>query len=163
MEIESDIQQVVAYLTRELNELERAQAVKRGLTDATKVFVARGRLNLAARLKPDTRGKGNLMRAFRTAFDRRSTTAYAGFREKRGRSRYSYTSAEAQSGAGAPHAHLVDLGSGPRFTKRDHIYRGIMPANYFWRDARISEEENAYDAIYRGVREVVSKIQAKAR
>lgn len=162
MEIESDIQQVIAYLTRELSDLEKAQAVRRGLTDAAKVFVARGRLNLAARLKPNSRGKGVLMRSFRTAFERRNSTAYAGFREKKGRNRYSYTSAEAESGSGSPHAHLVDLGSGPRFTEQ-HIYRGMMPANYFWQDARISEEENAYDAIYRGVREVVEKIQTRSR
>lgn len=146
-----EVQQVIDYLTQAASELDRNKAVKRGLVDAAKIFVSRGRLNLQTRLMGHG-GVGNLMRAFRTQFRKKTTTAYAGFYEK------AWTPTGATSYA--PHAHLVDLGTGPRYTKKGE-YRGVMPPNLFWHDARITEEQRASDAIIKGVQQCIDQMQAK--
>lgn len=148
-----EVQQVIDYLTQAASELDRNKAVKRGLVDAAKIFVSRGRLNLQTRLMGHG-GVGNLMRAFRTQFRQKTTTAYAGFYEK----------AWTPTGATkfAPHAHLVDLGTGERWTKGNpKKWRGVMPPNLFWHDARITEEQRASDAIIKGVQQCIDQMQAK--
>lgn len=147
---EIEVQQVVEFLTKELSNIDQKKAVRRGLMSAARIFVARGKLNLHARLMGHG-GVGNLMSAARTLWREASDTAYAGFRSaERLKSRSKWGN----------HAHLVDMGSGPRYTKSG-AYRGVMPANYFWTDARISEEEKAADAIYDGVQQAINQMQAK--
>lgn len=147
---EIEVQQVVEFLTRELSNIDQKKAVQRGLMAAARIFVARGKLNLHARLMGHG-GVGNLMRAARTLWRQASVTAYAGFR---------WTERIKSRAVWGNHAHLVDLGSGPRYTESG-AYRGIMPANYFWTDARISEESKAADAIYDGVQQAINQMQAK--
>lgn len=139
--LETELRQAVEYLTSELNKIERKQAVRKGLMDAAKIFQARGKLNLAASTTPRT---GHLRRSFKTNYNPRYwASVYAGFWRPDGN-----------------HAHLVDLGTKPRYTKQGY-YRGIMPATYFWTDARISEEQMASRAIYDGVAEAVARILSR--
>lgn len=139
--LEFDVQEAVNYLTAELNNLERKQVVRKGLMDAAKIFQARGKINLAARTKPHT---GHLRSSFKTNYNPRYwAVAYAGFWRPDGN-----------------HAHLVDLGSKQRFTKKGYN-RGRMPATYFWTDARISEEQLATRAIFDGVSEAIARIQSR--
>lgn len=148
--LETEVQQVVEFLTRELSDIDQKKAVRRGLMRAARIFVARGKLNLHARLMGHG-GVGNLMRSARSLWREASATAYAGFRKtERLKSRSVWGN----------HAHLVDMGSGPRYTKSG-AYRGIMPANYFWYDARYTEEAKAVDAIYDGVQQAINQMQAK--
>lgn len=139
--MEVDVQEAIDYLVAELNSLERKQVVRKGLMDAAKIFQARGKINLASRTQPYT---GNLRRSFKTNYNPRYwATAYAGFWRPDGN-----------------HAHLVDLGTKQRFTKKGYN-RGRMPATYFWTDARISEEKLASRAIMEGVREAIDRIQSR--
>ena len=147
---ELEVQQVVEFLTRDLANIDQKKAVRRGVMNASRVFVARGKLNLHERLKGHG-GVGNLMRSARTLWRQTSLTAYAGFY---------WTERLKHRSVWGNHAHLVDMGSGPRYTESG-AYRGIMPANYFWYDARISEEAKAVDAIYDGVQQAINQMQAK--
>lgn len=58
------------------------------------------------------------------------------------------------------HAHLVDLGTRRRSTKSGKN-RGIMPANYFWSDARQSEERSAMQEILHGIEMAIQRIQSR--
>lgn len=147
---ELEVQQVIDFLTEELSNMERKKVVKRGLMGAARIFIAKGKLNLHNRLLGHG-GVGNLMRSARALWRQANVTAYAGFiNTERLKSRAVWGN----------HAHLVDLGSGPRYTKSG-AYRGEMPANYFWYDARVSEESKAVDAIYDGVQLAIAQMQAK--
>lgn len=148
--VDFETQQLIDFLLAEASKLEQKKAVKKGLMNAARIFVARGKLNLQTRLLGHG-GVGNLMRAFRTKWSQKNLTAYAGFFRK------GDLGARAQFGN---HAHLVDLGSGPRFTDSG-AYRGVMPANYFWHDARFTEEKAAYEAIYDGVQEAIQRMQSR--
>ena len=145
-----EVQQVIAYLTQSAKDFEKAQAIKAGMIDATKIFIARGKLNLHARLLGY--GKGGLLRSMTNEFVKRTTTAYAGFKH----SDYEVIRPH-QFGN---HAHLVDLGTVERFTKKG-VSRGIMPANLFWHDARISEQGRAVDAIVDGVQREIDRMQSR--
>lgn len=148
--LDFDTQQVVNFLLKDLSQIDQKKAVKRGLTDAAKIFIARGELNLRARLKGT--GKGNLIRAFRRGWSQKNATAYAGF--------YKDKKLDSMPRFGN-HAHLVDLGTTHRYTKSG-AYRGVMPANYFWHDARYMGEKDAYDAIVDGVQEAILRMQERA-
>ncbi|MBQ6882515.1 MAG: hypothetical protein IJN55_08150 [Alistipes sp.] len=148
--VDFETQQLIDFLLAEASKLEQKKAVKKGLMNAARIFVARGKLNLQTRLLGHG-GVGNLMRAFRTKWRQKNLTAYAGFFRK------GDLGARAQFGN---HAHLVDLGSGPRFTDSG-AYQGVMPANYFWHDARFTEEKAAYEAIYDGVQEAIQRMQSR--
>lgn len=145
-----EVQQVIDYLTQAASELDRNKAVKKGLVDATKIFIARGRMNLQTRLKGY--GKGGLLRSMQSAFAKRSATAYAGFKH----SDYKVINPHEFGN----HAHLVDLGTERRYTKAKK-HRGKMPPNLFWHDARITEEQRASDAIIKGVQQCIDQMQAK--
>ena len=139
--LDDDLHSAIEYLTAELNKIERNRAVRKGLIDAAKIFQARGKINLAAMTTPRT---GNLRGSFKTNYNPRYwAAAYAGFWRPEGN-----------------HAHLVDLGTKQRFTKKGYN-RGKMPATYFWTDARISEERLATNAIMDGVAEAVARIQER--
>lgn len=149
LDIAFDARAVVEYLTRELSDLDRSAAVKKGLQKAARIYIAKGRSNLASRLLYHG-SKGRLMRSFRVAWKNRLNTAYAGFRR----------GAKADESNAGWHAHLVDMGSGPRYTKSG-AYRGIMPANYFWSSARESERGKAYGAVVEGVKTKIREIQSR--
>jgi HK97 gp10 family phage protein len=61
----------------------------------------------------------------------------------------------------APHAHLVEYGTGPRYDK-DGNYAGQMPPNPFVRKARDEQTTAAATAVAKKVKEGVHREAAKA-
>lgn len=114
-------------------------AVKKGLDEAAKVFVDGGRARLAARLLHHGRNTGNLNRSFTRYVKRRGGGALAGF---------------VRGAMGGNHSHLVDRGTVKRYT-RDGRYRGIMPANYFWKQTLDEDSGMAAEAVLDGIREYI--------
>ena len=137
-----DIQtrQAAEYLVHSLDAFEQQKAIKVGMLRAAKVFSRRGRGNLRSRLKG--KGKGNLLGAFGVVYRKQYVMSLAGY-----------------TGRGH-HAHLVDLGTRRRSTKSGKN-RGIMPANYFWSDARQSEERSAMQEILHGIEMAIQRIQSR--
>lgn len=152
--IDQNIQDAANYLIRHLQGFEQNRALKTGLVEASKIFAAKGRMNLASRIgrniKHKSRSTGELLRSITHAYRSsrgkgRSGTAVAGFR------------------AGGQHSHLVDSGTRPRYTKsrENRKYRGIMPANWFWWDAREQEASKAQEVLYDSIRRAVDEINAR--
>ena len=153
LRVDVDIQRAAEYLIRNLSRFEQNEALRPALTSAAKLFAARGRMNLASRIgvgiKHPSKSKGTLLRSI--------THAYRPTR-KRGRS----AMAVAGFGYGGNHAHLVDSGTQPRYTKKEpRRYRGIMPANWFWYDARVSEEGKATEILYDAIATAVERINSR--
>lgn len=139
--VDVQTRQAAEYLVRSLDTFDRQKAIKEGMLRAARVFSRRGRSNLRSRLK-GTSKKGNLLRAFGVVYKRQYIMSLAGYT---GRGR---------------HAHLVDLGTRRRTTKSGKN-RGVMPANYFWSDARRSEERPAMQEILRGIESAIQRIQSR--
>ena len=139
--VDVQTRQAAEYLVRSLDTFDRQKAIKEGMLRAARVFSRRGRSNLRSRLK-ETSKKGNLLRAFGVVYKRQYIMSLAGYT---GRGR---------------HAHLVDLGTRRRTTKSGKN-RGVMPANYFWSDARRSEERPAMQEILRGIESAIQRIQSR--
>lgn len=149
--IDQNIQDAANYLIRHLQGFEQNRALKTGLVEASKIFAAKGRMNLASRIgrniKHKSRSTGELLRSITHAYRSsrrkgRSGTAVAGFR------------------AGGQHSHLVDAGTKHRYTKSNKD-RGIMPANWFWTDAREQEASKAQEVLYDSIRRAVDEINAR--
>lgn len=138
--VDLQTRQVVEYLTRSLDEFTKNEAIKSGLQDAARIFSRGGKSNLRGRLsnRPH-KGVGNLMGAFGVIYRRQYVMSLAGYT---GRGR---------------HAHLVDRGTKKRTTKAG-LNRGVMPANYFWTDARNSEEQTAMSALTQGIETAIMRI-----
>lgn len=131
-------------LVDDLPEMLQDKAIARGLLDAANVFKKKGRSNLRARLKTQGGHTGNLLGSFDSISSARRLYARAGFTSK------------------GNHAHLVDLGT----TVRRHPVTGTsgrMPANYFWTDARKTEEGKAAQAVYDGIEKAVERIKRRAQ
>lgn len=139
--VDVQTRQAAEYLVRSLDTFDRQKAIKEGMLRAARIFSRRGRSNLRSRLK-GTSKKGNLLRAFGVVYKRQYIMSLAGYT---GRGR---------------HAHLVDLGTRRRTTKSGKN-RGVMPANYFWNDARRSEERPAMQEILRGIESAIQRIQSR--
>lgn len=139
--VDVQTRQAAEYLVRSLDTFDRQKAIKEGMLRAARVFSRRGRSNLRSRLK-GTSKKGNLLHAFGVVYKRQYIMSLAGYT---GRGR---------------HAHLVDLGTSRRTTK-SRKNRGDMPANYFWSDARRSEERPAMQEILRGIESAIQRIQSR--
>lgn len=139
--VDVQTRQAAEYLVRSLDSFDQQKAIKEGLLRAAKVFSRRGRSNLRSRLM-GTSKKGNLLRAFGVVYRKQYVMSLAGYT---GRGR---------------HAHLVDLGTHRRRTKSGKN-RGIMPANYFWSDARQSEERSAMQEILHGIELAIQRIQSR--
>lgn len=138
--VEAQTRQAAEYLVRGLDTFEQQTAIKSGMLRAAQVFARRGRSNLRSRLLGT--GKGNLLGAFGVVYRKQYVMSLAGYT---GRGR---------------HAHLVDLGTRRRRTKSG-ANRGIMRANYFWSDARRSEENAAMQAILHGIETAIQRIQSR--
>lgn len=138
--VDVQTRQAAEYLVSNLDSFDQQKAIKEGMLRAAKVFSRRGRSNLRSRLKG--KGNGNLLRAFGVVYRKQYLMSLAGYT---GRGR---------------HAHLVDLGTRRRRTKSGKN-RGVMPANYFWSDARRSEERSAMQEILHGIELAIQRIQSR--
>lgn len=139
--VDNQTQQAIEYLTRNLEQFEKNKALREGLRGAAKIFATLGRANL--RSAPTGVKTGWLLSSItsRVRVSRKSgEPTVVGFMRPRGNL-----------------AHLVDLGTRPRYTEAG-AYRGIMPANYFFTDARTEGEKPAMDAILDGIQRAIDRI-----
>lgn len=134
----------IQYLVDNLEDFEKDKAIKSGLRSAVNVFRVKGRANLRSRLLYHGKQTNHLMNSFTNRVKRNKLGALAGFDRP-----------------GGNHAHLVDGGTKVRTTKSG-ANRGIMPANRFWSDAKVSEEGRAMSALYQGVQRAVQRINNRS-
>lgn len=149
MAIVVDLQtrQAIEYITRELSQIEKDQAIRKGLSEAAKVFERFGRANLAIAYKG--KGTGAIFNTFSTkvVYKRKngeSPTSYAGLRWPEG-----YT------------AHWLDLGTKERVQKKTGKKVGRVKATYFFTNAREEGERPAMEALYDGVQRMVDRINSR--
>lgn len=134
----------IQYLVDNLEDFEKDKAIKSGLRSAVNVFRVKGRANLRSRLLRHGKQTNHLMNSFTNRVKRNKLGALAGFDRP-----------------GGNHAHLVDEGTKVRTTKSG-ANRGIMPANRFWSDTKVSEEGKAMSALYQGVQKAVQRINNRS-
>ena len=133
--------EAIIYLVDNLEDFEKDKAIKSGLRSAVNVFRVKGRSNLRTRLMHHGKQTNHLMNSFTTRVKRNRLGALSGFDRP-----------------GGNHAHLVDSGTKLRRTKSG-ANRGVMPANKFWEDAKVSEEGKAMNALYQGVERAMQRIR----
>lgn len=134
----------IQYLIDNLEDFEKDKAIRSGLRSAVNVFRVKGRANLRSRLLRHGKQTNHLMNSFTNRVKRNKFGALAGFDRP-----------------GGNHSHLVDSGTKVRRTKSG-ANRGIMPANRFWSDAKVSEEGRAMSALYQGVQRAVQRINSRS-
>lgn len=141
--VDLQTQQAVQHLIRNLEKFEQNKALREGLSGAAKIFATLGRRNLASSATGVASGELLSSITSRVKVSRKTgEPTVVGFERPRGNL-----------------AHLVDLGTKPRYTKSG-AYRGIMPANYFFTDARTEGEKPAMDAIYDGIQRAIERINS---
>lgn len=132
----------------ELRRVDQDKAVRYGLLQGAKVLERTGKRNLRLRNDEHT---GNLMKSLRAKLARREVRAYAGFERS-----YRF---KLEGGSGN-HAHLVDRGTDPRYTK-SKAYRGIMPASYFWTDTKNQSTVEVSRRIQGGIERMVERLKSR--
>ena len=141
----------VLYLVRNLEGFEQNKAIKSGLRSAMNVFKRKGQMNLRDRMLYHGRHTYALENSFLNHIKRNKLRGLTGFRRSTKWVQYEYA---------GNHAHLVDLGTKPRYTKLGY-YRGVMPANHFWTDAFASEEPKAVNIMMDAIKRNVERINAR--
>ena len=115
----------------DISDVDKRQAIVATLKRATRNIVAGGKSNLNSRNKKKS---GNLSKSFKTSSSKKRVVAYAGF---------SRTGAHKGN-----HAHLVDRGTGQRWTKKGY-YRGSVSksapnkGSNFWTDSVMAQGPKA--------------------
>lgn len=140
IEIKEIDRENIQYFIYNLENFEKDKAIRSGLRSAVNVFRVKGRANLRSRILRHGKQTNHLMNSFTNRVKRNKLGVLSGFARP-----------------GGNHAHLVDSGTKVRRTKGG-ANRGIMPANRFWSDAKVSEENKAMDALYKGVQRAVQRI-----
>jgi hypothetical protein len=115
------------------------------------VFKRKGQMNLRDRMLYHGRHTYALENSFLNHIKRNKLGGLTGFRRSTKWVQY--------ENAGN-HAHLVDLGTKPRYTKLGY-YRGVMPANHFWTDAFASEKPKAVNLMMDAIKRNVERINAR--
>jgi hypothetical protein len=141
----------VLYLVRNLEGFEQNKAIKSGLRAALNVFKRKGQMNLRDRMLYHGKHTYALENSFLNHIKRNKLGGLSGFRRSTKWVQY--------ENAGN-HAHLVDLGTKPRYTKLGY-YRGVMPANHFWTDAFSSEKPKAINLMMEAIKRNVERINAR--
>lgn len=141
----------VLYLVRNLEGFEQNKAIKSGLRSAMNVFKRKGQMNLRDRMLYHGRHTYALENSFLNHIKRNKLGGLTGFRRSTKWVQYEYA---------GNHAHLVDLGTKPRYTKLGY-YRGVMPANHFWTDAFSSEKPKAINLMMDAIKRNVERINAR--
>ena len=141
----------VLYLVRNLEGFEQNKAIKSGLRAALNVFKRKGQMNLRDRMLYHGRHTYAHENSFLNHIKRNKLGGLTGFRRSTKWIQYEYA---------GNHAHLVDLGTKPRYTKLGY-YRGVMPANHFWTDAFSSEKPKAINLMMEAIKRNVERINAR--
>lgn len=127
-----------------LAKLTQHRHTKEGLRRAGRHLRNVGRRELRMSIK-GKKGTGNLYRSMSVKLKRRRSNAggaLVGFR--RGKD-------------GGNHAHLVDLGTKPRYTRRGK-YRGRVAGSRFWTMTKERESRKAMDYVVGGIKQAVRSI-----
>ena len=123
----AELQKILGYIS----DVDKRQAIVATLKRATRNIVSGGKSNLNSRNKKKS---GNLSKSFKTSSSKKRVVAYAGF---------SRTGAHKGN-----HAHLVDRGTGKRWTKKGY-YRGSVSksapnkGSNFWTDSVMAQGPKA--------------------
>lgn len=141
----------VLYLVRNLEGFEQNKAIKSGLRSALNVFKRKGQMNLRDRMLYHGKHTYALENSFLNHIKRNKLGGLTGFRRSTKWVQY--------ENAGN-HAHWVDLGTKPRYTKLGY-FRGVMPANHFWTDAFSSEKPKAINLMMDAIKRNVERINAR--
>lgn len=123
--------------------LRQNEALLSAMAQAANVVRRTGVSNLRQKLKWKRWTTGTLLKQSRVFIRRQQLAVAAGFRRPQG-----------------SHAHLVDLGTGPRYTRKGQ-YRGKMPANFFWTQASVQNEDNVQTAFLDAVERAITRILTK--
>lgn len=123
--------------------LRQEKALLSAMKQAANVVRRAGVANLRQRLKWSDGTTGSLLLQSRVCRRKKQFAVAAGFRRPQG-----------------SHAHLVDLGSGSRYTRRGQ-YRGKMPANFFWSQASEQNEDKVQTAFLDAVERAITRILTK--
>lgn len=118
-----------------LKEVDRNRYTEIGLANASRVLIQGAKTRLTQRLLRHGKQTGNLLRSVTFRIKKNGSGAIVGFRV---------------GVRGGNHAHLVDLGTAPRYTKRGE-YRGIMPANRFFTDTKAQDSQKALEELKSGI------------
>ena len=123
--------------------LRQEKALLSAMRQAANVVRRAGVANLRQRLKWSRGTTGSLLLQSRVYRRKKQMAVAAGFRRPQG-----------------SHAHLVDLGTGPRYTIRGQ-YRGKMPANFFWSQASAQNEDKVQTVFLDAVERAITRILTK--
>ena len=120
----------------DISDVDKRQAIIDSLKRATRNIVAGGKRNLASRNNTNRpkKKRGHLINSFKTSSSKKRVVAYAGF---------------SRTGANkGNHAHLVDRGTGKRWTEKGY-YRGSVSksapnkGSNFWTDSVMAQGPKA--------------------
>lgn len=123
--------------------LRQNEALLSAMAQAANVVRRAGVANLRQRLKWSDGTTGSLLLQSRVYRRKKQMAVAAGFRRPQG-----------------SHAHLVDLGTGPRYTRKGQ-YRGKMPANFFWSQASAQNEDKVQTVFLDAVERAITRILTK--
>lgn len=148
IEIKQIDRDAATYLVRELENFEKDEAIKTGLTKAGNVFKTGGRKRLKSRLKHRGQGSlGNLYRSIIVRPKRDKPGVLIGFR---------------QGKDGGSHSHLIDRGTSDRYWKTKKMkYTGRVIGNFFWTDTKSEDHPQALDKLYTGIEDAVNRIKKR--
>ena len=133
-----------------LSKLEEQAAVQKGLQEGVSVIAKEGRKTLKSTLSREpsrikareymaAKRGGSLLRSIGTRTVKKQVKGYAGFRRL------------------GHHAHLVDTGTGERFTKSGY-YRGKVLGSKFWRTAFNNKKNEAANQLMESIRKTIQKL-----
>ena len=143
-EIKQIDRDAVNYLIRNLTDFEKDKAVRSGLSDAGKVFIAGGKSRLKSRMKIGSKGlSGNLLRSFTERVKKSKPGVLVGFK---------------QGANGGSHSFLIDKGTKSRRWKKNGKSTGKVTANYFWTDTEVQDNAKALGKLYQGIEKAVNRI-----
>lgn len=142
LEIELKTRQTVEYLVRELSQFDRNDALKQGFREAAAIYVREARQNMLTSVGYKTDNLWGSL-TYRLRNMKSGIPAVVGFRRSDG-----------------PHAHLLDLGTDERYTKSG-ARRGRVKPTYFFTRAREEGEQDAKEALIKGVQRAIERINSR--
>lgn len=136
----------IKHAISQLADIDKDRAVRAGLGEAGTVFRTGGLKRLKSRLGTSTqetkkRAPGNLIKSLTKRVKKRKPGVLVGFASPIGN-----------------HAHLVDMGTKDRYTKKGK-YSGKMPANRFFADTKSQDEGKAFQKLNEGIQRAITRIQ----
>lgn len=130
-----------------LEDFEKDKALNQGLKKGGRLLANQGKKRLKQSMHHPAGVTGNLLKSFHVKTKRHKLGMLVGFKNRLGN-----------------HAHLLDLGTKDRQTKKGYN-RGKIPSLssgfklYFWSDTKDSYINPAVEEIYKGIEKAVDRIK----